>query len=115
MAEQLNKTIAEMEYDELIYDNSHEIDAKNVSVQVTGSGTLKRGQLLDIKDGERERHVKDGEADAIVARDVAYTEDGSVIASVYISGTFRTNRLVTDETLTDADVETLRGKGIYLK
>lgn len=114
----LNKQAYAMEKDKLVYDAKHPIDAAAVQVTITAdeSGVVKRGQLLDCKDGEYSLHASDGEASAIVAEDTSYASDDTEITIVvYISGTFRTSEVIANPDITDADIEALRGKGIYLK
>lgn len=116
----MNKTAYKVEGDRLLYDNSHPLDARNVSVVVPegSAGTLKRGQVMDF-DSAKEKfsvHAAGGTASCILAEDATYAEDDTeVIAAVYMSGTFRKSACITDEELTEADGEVLRSKGIYLK
>lgn len=114
----LNKQAYVMEKDKLVYDARHPIDAAAVQVTVTSDegGEVKRGQLLDYSDGEYSIHSEGGEASVIVAEDTSYeSDDSEITVAVYISGTFRTSEVIADPDITDADIETLRGKGIYLK
>lgn len=116
----MNKTAYKVEGDRLLYDNSHPFDARNVLIVVPegSSGTLKRGQVLDFDsaEGRFSVHAAKGTVSCILAEDAAYAEDDTdVIAAVYMSGAFRKSACVTDAELTEADVEVLRSKGIYLK
>ena len=114
----LNKQAYAMGKDKLVYDASHPIDAAAVQVTVPDDegGVIKRGQLLDYKSGEYCLHSAGGEASVIVAEDTGYeSDDSKITVAVYISGTFRTSEVIADPAVTDADIETLRGKGIYLK
>ncbi len=104
--------------DRLIYDGSHPIDGKNILVTLGGNknGVLSRGQIIDRVGDIYQLHVKDGEVNCIVATDTSYAEtDTEIVVPVYTSGTFRQNECVSEETLTDADLEKFRSLGIYLK
>jgi hypothetical protein len=114
----LNRPVYVVEKDKLIYDSSHPIDAANVVVAITSgaTGELKRGQIIDYSSGTYKVHAEGGEPSAIVAEAVSYAADETeVVATVYTSGTFRASEAVASPELTDADLEALRGKGIYLK
>lgn len=116
----MNKTAYEVGSDKLLYDNSHPFDAKNVSVTVPAKtvGTLKRGQVMDFDSasGKYVVHAASGSVSGVLAEDASYAaDDTEVIAAMYISGAFRKSACVTAVELTDADEETLRSKGIYLK
>lgn len=113
----LNREVYTMEKDKLVYDLSHPRDAKNVSVTVPeGEGIIKRGQVIDYKDGQYAVHASGGVAAAIIAEDTIYTDgDTEITAAVYISGTFRSSACISDTELAAADIENLRSKGIYLK
>lgn len=120
MAKVLNEKVGNVLYDKLVYDGSHPVDAKNVTVILTKgtAGTVKRGQVIDFssEDGKYKMHAASGVVSCIAARDTQYTaEDESVVVSAYISGSFRTDALIASPALTAADVETLRTNGIFLK
>lgn len=114
----LNKQAYVVEKDKLVYDSKHPIDVANIPVTITPSdaGEIKRGQILDCKDGEYSLHAEDGEPSAIVAETTSYAaDDTTVVVTAYISGSFRASEIVANPELTAADTEALRGKGIYLK
>ena len=114
----LNKEAYKVTNDNLIYDSSHPIDARNVPVTVqTGApGIIKRGQVLDFEGTGYKPHTENGTVSAIVAEDTPYTgEDATVAVPVYISGTFRETACITDTALSIQDREEFRSKGIYLK
>lgn len=116
----LNRQAYAMEKDRLIYDAKHPIDAAAVRMQITAEegGTVKRGQVLDYADtdGKYRVHTEGGEARVIVAEDAEYApEDTEITVVVYISGTFRASEVIAEPEITDSDIETLRGNGIYLK
>ena len=121
MSKVLNKTVATVVPDKLIYDSKYPIDGKVARIVLSeegasASGVLKRGQLLDIGSDGYSVHEAEGAVDAVLAEDVSYGAGATdVYGSVYISGTFLRSACVTDVELTNADLETLRGKGIYLK
>lgn len=117
---QLNNEAYEMKKDNLVYDLSHQRDARNISIAVTEgeNGIIKRGQVIDYSEteGKYTLHTSEGMAAAITASDTFYTEsDTEITVPVYISGTFRTQACITDTELTTKDIENLRSKGIYLK
>ena len=112
----LNKEAYKVTNDNLIYDSSHHIDARNVPVTVqTGApGIIKRGQVLDFEGTGYKPHTENGTVSAIVAEDTPYTGEDATVA-VYISGTFRETTCITDTALSIQDREEFRSKGIYLK
>lgn len=115
---QLNKEVYTVNRDNLIYDSSHQIDAKNISIAVQAgtAGNIKRGQIIDFKDGSYEVHAEGGTVSVIAAETTPYTADDTDISvPVYISGSFRKSECITDVELTEQDVEEFRSKGIYLK
>lgn len=120
MQEILNEEAYKVEKDGLVYDLYAPIDVKNVTVTIE-AGTmeaLKRGQLIDFDEteGKYKPHAAEGAANCIVARDVKLTtRDTDAVASVYISGNFRASSVVTEEELTEKDVENLRSKNIILR
>ena len=118
MSEQLNK-MDEMKMDNLVYDHFRIIDAKVVSVKVSGGpGVLKRGQILDFnkQDKSYEVHRSAGIANSIVCSDAEYTEgDSTIPVSVYISGDFRKSETISELELDVSDEENLRSAGIILK
>ena len=113
----LNREAYTMEKDKLVYDLSHPRDAKNVSITAPeGGGIIKRGQVIDYKDGRYAIHSSGGVAAAIIAEDTPYEDgDTEITAAVYISGTFRKSACVSGIELETSDIENLRSKGIYLK
>lgn len=114
----LNKQVYTMERDKLIYDATHPIDAGVVQVSITPEeeGVIERGTVIDCTNGIYKVHEAGGEVSVIVAEDTDYAaDDTEIVVQVYISGTFRASEVKTDEELTEADLETFRSKGIYLK
>lgn len=114
----LNRPAYKVEKDNLIYDAKHPIDVRIVQVKITenSAGVLQRGQIIDCDTGEYSKHATSGEPCVIVEEDTSYAADDTEIAvPVYISGTFRTSEVIADPELTEADIETLRTKGIILK
>lgn len=114
----LNRPAYAVEKDKLIYDAKHPIDAGTVQLTIIAdtNGVIRRGQLLDCADGVYSIHAAGGEASVIVAEDTSYaSDDTEITVVVYSSGTFRASEIIADPEIEAADVETLRGKGIYLK
>lgn len=116
----LNKMAYIVEKDRLIYDAKHPIDAMAMQVVIGADtdGMLKRGQLLDCKNGAYSIHSEEGMSSAIVAEDIEYTsEDTEIMVPVYISGTFRASEVIAESEMeiTAVDIENLRSRGIYLK
>lgn len=112
----LNNEVYKMEKDNLVYDMSHPLDAKNITIALEGEGIVKRGQVIDYADGAYTLHAAGGAAVGIVAEDTLYTaEDTEITVPVYISGTFRASACISGVELAVADTENLRSKGIYLK
>ena len=113
----LNREIYSMEKDKLVYDLSHPRDAKNISLTAPeGGGIIKRGQVIDYKDGQYAVHASGGVAVAIVAEDIPYADgDTEITAAAYISGTFRKSACISGVELETSDIENLRSKGIYIK
>lgn len=113
----LNKEAYTMEKDKLVYDLSHPRDAKNVPLTVPeGGGVIKRGQVIDYKNGQYAIHSSGGVAAAVVAGDTPYADgDTEITVAVYISGTFRKSACISSVELETSDIENLRSKGIYLK
>lgn len=114
----LNKEAYTVERDNLVYDSSHPVDAKNVTVAVPaeGTGAFRRGEILDFTEGGYATHTAGGSAGAIVAESTPYAEgDTELAVPVYISGTFRKSACIASVELAETDIEALRSKGIYLK
>lgn len=113
----LNREAYTMEKDKLVYDLSHPRDAKNVSITAPeGGGIIKRGQVIDYKDGQYAIHSSGGVAAAIAAEDTPYADgDTEITVAVYISGAFRKPACISSIELETSDIENLRSRGIYLK
>ena len=109
--------------DSLIYDNSHPIDAKNITLAVNGgetpdTGSVAKGQIIDFdaKAGTYSVHAKDGTPAAIAAEDITFAaDDKAVVLTVYTTGTFFENKVIADPALTAADIDALQKNGIFLK
>ena len=103
--------------DNLILDG-HTQDVRNIIVDVSGKtadGTLKRGQVIDLKDNTYQEHDEAGDVNCIIAKNVEYkSTDSSVVVPCYITGSFRKSELSTAVELTDTDVERFRELGIIL-
>lgn len=114
----LNKKVADLVPDRLIYDTTHPIDGRNVVVDLDGSssGVLMRGQIIDCEGESCQVHTENGKVAYIVAVDTPYSaKDTEVVAQVYVSGTFRQDACISEVALTDKDLSNFRQFGIYLK
>lgn len=123
-------TIGTIAPDGLIIDGRHSLDVKGVKVKFSEAETLARGTLLTIDTDGNAVKVKDtttGEEgkevtshptpDCILTDDVEGEAGETVYKTAYKSGNFSRNVLEekTEITLTDEDIETLRGKGIFVE
>lgn len=118
MGNLLNRKVAEVVPDRLVYDTKHPIDGTNVVIDLDGSsdGVLKRGQIIDYDGESCQVHAENGKVSYIVAADTLYsTEDTEVVVQVYTSGSFRLDACIADPVLTDTDLDNFRALGIYLK
>ncbi len=114
----LNKEAYVATPDNLIYDSKHPIDAENleVTLDVSAAGTVKRGQIIDVSSGAYSIHANGGTPSAVVAEDTDYAaDDTKVVVPCFVSGTFRLSEIIADPDLTEANLELLRSKGIFLK
>ena len=104
--------------DNLIYDSKHPIDGENVEVTLAGgsAGEIERGQVIDLDNGTYSVHSGGGTPSVIAAETTAFTAlDLKIVVPAYTSGSFRLSELVTASSLTSANIDTLREKGIFLK
>lgn len=109
--------------DTLIYDGSHELDARNVALTVNSGdtkagGTVEKGQVIDFDStaGTYSVHATGGTPAAVLAEEASYAEDDtSLTVTVYTTGTFRESEVVADPELTAADIDALQKNGIFLK
>lgn len=104
----------------LLYDASHQADGKIVTVSITKgtAGTIEKGEVIDFdaSTGEYSKHAAGKTVSVIAAEKVNYDEKAeSAEVMVFTSGTFKKSAVVSDPALTEADVETFRSKGIFLK
>ena len=119
MSKILNKESYKVNGDRLIADIKPDAitDAVAVAVPKSGAaGIIPRGQVIDeTKDGFVV-HAENGAVSRIVAADTEYTEDDtSAVCPTYISGSFTESALITAVSLTAADIEKFREKGIFIK
>jgi hypothetical protein len=106
--------------DELIADDKHTVATGTVTV-ASGEGVVKRGTVLMRNSSDKFVVANDssgtplGTAEVIVADDLDATS-ADAVANVYVSGDFRTDKLIVAEgyTLTEADIVALKNAGIYL-
>lgn len=122
MQEQLMEKAFESQNDNLIAGTRHPLDAKIISV--AGGTEYKRGMVLSkAEDGTYfvlGTAEKTGDVSCIVSENLNAKEiasDQYVALEVYISGEFRVSCLITEQShvITDAEEETLREKGIFVK
>lgn len=128
MSRQLCETVGAMEYDGLVYDTKHPLDAVGVKLRA-GQGILERGTVLASSTGtggdgsmvilgtaavENETLT----ADCVLCDpvDTGAEAGAAVMGMAYRSGSFTTQKLKMkgDYTLTAADETALRNGGIYL-
>lgn len=116
--EQLNKTVYEVEPDRLIYDGKHPIDGTSITITTDGKSEVKvkRGQVIDEAAGKYSVHAEGGKPAAIAAENITIAPGNTeAVVQAYISGPFREDAVIASPELTDADIQELRNKGIYLK
>lgn len=120
MGKKLNERVGALEYDELIIGNHPVADVVFVDL-AAGSGVIKRGTVIIGEPGKTFAPIavaaSAGKALYIVAEDVDITGSDPVTATVYRSGRFNRQRLLTDGTyaITKADEEYLRLGNILLE
>lgn len=115
MAEQLNQTVAEVKFDNLV-NSAHETNTFAVTV-LSGQGKLARGTALGLNDaGKAVILGTDGAtANCILAKDVDATS-ADAVAIAYREGHFNADALIVKEayTLTAKDKEDFRVHNIIL-
>ena len=111
-------------YDGLIANAKHPVDVKSVGLTFASEGftatTLTRGTLLclDANGKAVKFTAAEGQSpDSILTDDITVTAAGDYVATAYKTGCFvrQTINAATGITLTDAQVETLRTKGIFIE
>ena len=116
MAEQLNRTVAEVTLDKLVAD-AKETNIQGVTV-ASGQGKLARGTVLAVNaDGKMViLGTASATADCILTKDVDATS-ADVVTTAYTQGYFNKAALIVkaDYTMTAADIATLRTKNITLE
>lgn len=119
MSKLLNKELYEVTGDRLIADIKPDVitDAVAVTVPKSGAaGIIPRGQVIDATEDGFAVHAENGTVSRIVAADTEYSEeDTSVMCPAYIAGSFTESALITAVSLTAADIEKFREKGIFIK
>lgn len=115
MAEQLNRTVADVEFDNLV-NSAFKTDVFGVTV-ASGQGVLKRGTALALNAAGKAviLGTADATANCILAKDVDATS-ADAVAMAYREGHFNTGALIVKSayTLTAADKEAFRTKNIIL-
>lgn len=113
----LDETLGTMGYDNLFVENVPESDV--VAVKLTVAGVVKRGTVISGTPGGEDFAALAAAADAtkalyVLADDVDTSVD--VVGIAYRTGHFNRGALIVGSsyTLTAADEEILRGKGILL-
>lgn len=111
-------------YDGLIANAKHPVDVKSVKLTFASQGfeevTLTRGTLLclDANGKAIKFTAAEGQSpDSILTDDITVTAAGDYVATAYKTGCFARQVIntATGITLTDAQVETLRTKGIFIE
>ncbi len=120
MAIDLYRKVGDMEPDGLITNLAPAACVGGGEIAaLTEEATLVRGTLLGKADGATTLSVYDGTTnpDCILCDDTVVGTEDSVTTSVYIAGCFDPAKLVVADgyTLTDADKDALRLRGIILK
>ena len=115
MAEQLNRTVADVEFDNLV-NSAFKTDVCGVTV-ASGQGVLKRGTALALNAAGKAviLGTADATANCILAKDVDAT-NADVVAVAYREGHFNAGALIVkaDYTLTAKDKDDLRTRNIIL-
>jgi hypothetical protein len=123
MAEQLNRTVADVSVDALIYGDNPRPDTFAVTV-ASGQGKLARGTVLSLNGNGKAviMGTNDGAqspttyaANCILCKDVDATSSDAV-AIAYRQGHFAKDQLIVKEgyTLTASDIDTLRTHNIVV-
>lgn len=123
MGQKLNETVCTVSADNLFYSNEPAALTTGVVI-ASGEGKLKRGTILAKNSAGKFVALGTTEtvgeetvtcvADCVLCDDVdATSADTSAVA--YVSGHFAIDELIVKDsyTLTDADIDTLRAKGIF--
>lgn len=112
----LNSTVASVNYENLIYSQHPAVDTFTITV-VSGQGKLTRGTALAIDANGKMAILGTASttANCVLAEDVDATS-ADALGVAYRAGHFNTNALIVKSgyTLTAADKEAFRSKGILL-
>ena len=112
--------VGEFTPDKLIAGNTHPLDVKAITL-ATGTGTLKRGTLINSSGAICNKTNSDGSdvfdtPVAILCDDTEISATGTVKATGYICGDFKADQIIVGDDVTIADFETeLQKLGIFLK
>lgn len=116
MTKRLDSTAGTVSYDNLLFAIDIPVKQKPVTV-ISGSGVLAKGSALAIDSNGKMNILGTASctANCILAEDVDATS-ADVQAMAFITGHFNKQKLTVKSayTITDADVEAFRGKGIIL-
>ena len=120
MAKRLDESLGTIGYDNLFVENIPEADVVTVKLAAS-QGILKRGALVSGTPGGEDFAPLAAAADGtkalfVLSDDVDTGTGGAVVAVAYRTGHFNRATLTvgSEYTLTAADEEVLRGKGILL-
>lgn len=112
LAENGYEKVAEKTVENLVIKKGR-CDLATIAV-ASGALELKRGQLLfEGTGGALTATAAAGKARAVLAEDIKANAAGNVTAEVFLSGTFFSTGIVG--TITDADVDALRARDIYIQ
>jgi len=112
----MDETIGKLEQDNLIFDTTHPIDVKSITL-VGGKNFIKRGTLIN-SNGEVWSGKSNEIADCILCDDIdtGTTGGSSMVVAAYRSGHFiRQSIIVAEGKTLSPEAETqLRNNGIFL-
>lgn len=105
-------TIGTLELDALIASGKAPIFTKVIPL-AAGNGALERGQLIGLSDAGAYSAIKSGDTPyGILCEGVTLNADGTVNATVYVTGHFNGNKIIGYEE--SAHYNALRNNGIYV-
>jgi len=125
MARHLNRKVGDMNYDKLIAGITPPVHVNSGTIRkVATEAEYKRGTVLAKSSTDGKLVILGTEAqaeetltpDCVLTDDVVVGTEADVVASVYTAGCFNSDALIVkaDYTLSKADKDKLRERGIYL-
>ena len=123
MAKHLNSKVDEMEYDKLIAGLTPPVLVASGVIASTGADVeYARGTVFAKSDTDGKLYILGGTGvgtltpDCILCDTEIMEASADTVASVYVAGYFNVNALVAEDsyTITEADKDKLRERGIYL-